>query len=108
MGLINALDTPEVVTGSFGESITLTHEAYGITLQVSDNEYPLIIWTTHGVFVDGVYRAYPGSEKYARCTSEDLTQLFAANPEINKPAGRCNTDDIKSLYLSKIAVPAPA
>lgn len=100
MGLVNQLQVPVGVVGEFGESITLTHEAWGYTLQPWQ-ETPLIIYTTKGIVKqDGSYKAYPGTEIYAYCSKADLDELTAANPAIDKPANLFRLDDVQELYAA--------
>lgn len=109
MGLINQLQVPIGVVGEWGESITLTHESYGMTLQPWHSDHPLIVYTTQGVVrQDGSYKAYPGTEQYAYCKQADLDALLAANPETGKPANIFRLDDVQALYALKTAPPQPA
>ena len=101
MGLINQLATNVGVVGGWGESVTLTHEAWGMTLQPW-SDTPLVIYVTNGVLKqDGSYRAYPGTEQYAYCTQADLAELLAANAETGKPANIFRLDDVQALYVAK-------
>jgi len=105
MGLINQLETPVTIAGEWGESVSLTHEAWGMTLQPW-SETPLVIYVTRGILrQDGSYKAYPGTEQYAYCSRADLAELLAADPSTGKPADLFRLDDVQALYAAKRAAP---
>lgn len=102
MVTIDVLETPVVKSTPFG-SVTLTHKAWGFTIQAW-NDPPMRSYSVLGVIEAGAFVVYAGTEEYATFTIADFLAL-STDPDTG-PHVIATIDAVKAKHVAIVAAQA--
>lgn len=103
MVTIDVLDPPVIKTTPFGD-VTLTHRAWGFTIQAWANP-PMRSYTVLGILENEAFTVYPGTDEYATFTMADFLAL--SSDAITGPHVTATVEAIKAAHLLKTTPTVP-